>query len=925
MTTLIEGVDYTVDGVGNYTFSAALVGTPVTVTYQGVNTASAVSALNEAGLNLTNGTLGQATWGYLAGAFPAQALGYSGFAYVFAPAYDLGSTAEVVNHTFEVSTPWEQDYTPDASPGAVIQDLLFNSRYGMDFPASRTGEVSDIANYARAQGLSYSPVLSVQKPGAEWLRYLLDLCNSDCVWSQATLKFVPLGDKAVTANGATYTPNNVPVYELTEDHFVVSGPDEDGVKVSRKSNEDAYNHVRVEYSNRANDYNLDIVEAKDSADIDYRGLRTMATFEAHAICDTAVARTLATLLLNRQMSVRNTYKFTLPWSFVMAEPLDLLSLTYAPKGLDGTPVRINTISEQNDGDYEYECEDAPIGMATSPAYGAEAGEGFSHNYNTPPGSVETPVFFEAPVERTVAGLEVYIAVGGSGLNWGGCRVWVALDGEANYQEVDRLVGSSRYGYVSANMADSDTSVNIQLKASSGPLTAGSAADAAALNTLVWLEGATPGGEYMAHEGAALIGSNAYTLSGLVRGGFDTVPQAHPLNSAMVRVDEALAKSGALDISYVGKPLSFKFTSFNVYGGGEQTLDEVVEYTYTITGAMLDIPPPNFDFFNITIQPDGTRQFEFAYISTPRPVDFLGAQIRYLPGLLVEPAWDTMERLDNLPDNGFYSQSPVESNSLLAGDYTFALCAIDRVFNASVTPLYIQVTLPNRRLGSVFDEFYEHSEGWTGTKTDCHVAGSALEADDTADWTSTPNDWATHGRWNSAPVSPIYYETPARDLGATISARINSSVDADGIVVQELALSGDGVSWSAWGDPSAPFNSRYFKLRLTVTATVPDPVPFVRTWSYAIDAAIQTEYINDLDISTLTGSYRIGTGDIRIPLANAYAVIRNTNVIIQDSSSGSWTAQRIDNVLTYGPRWQFKLNGTLTDPTSVDFIIEGYPL
>lgn len=922
MTTLTQGVDYTVDGAGNYTFSAALVGTPVTVTYQGVSTAPAVSALNEAGLSLTSGTLGQPTWGYLAGAFPAQALGYSGFAYVFAPSYDLGSTAEVVNHTFEVSTPWEQSYTPDADPGAVIQDLLFNSRYGMDFPASRTGDVSGITNYARAQGLSYSPVLSVQKPGAEWLRYLLDLCNSDCVWSQATLKFVPLGDKAVTANGATYTPNNVPVYELTEDHFIVNGPDDDGVKVSRKSNEDAYNHVRVEYSNRANDYNIDIVEAKDSADIDYRGLRTMATVEAHAICDTAVARTLATLLLNRQMSVRNTYKFMLPWSFAMAEPLDLLSLTYAPKGLDGTPVRINTISEQDNGDYEFECEDAPIGMATSPAYGAEAGSGFSHNYNTPPGSIDTPVFFEAPVELTVGGLEVYVAVGAPDANWGGCRVWVALAGDTEYKEVDRVAGRSRYGQLAVGMSSSDTSAQVLLNAESDPLLSGSASDAVAMNTLLWVAGSTDGGEFMSYQGATLTGTNAYTLDGIIREGFDSPAQAHLANAAFVRVDNAIAKSGPLDTSYIGKSLSFKFTSFNVYGGGEQTLDQVPEYVYTISGAMARLPPPNFDFFTVIVQADGTRQFDFAYVGTPRPNDFLGAQIRYVPGTVSYPAWEDMSRLDDLPDNGFYSQSPVETNALLAGNYTFAICAIDSTFNASTTPLYIQTTLSGRRTGSVVAEFYE--AGWPGTKTGCVVNSDVeLEAIDTTTWATAPATWSAWSRWNLAPTSPIRYETLPEDLGAVFSALIGARVSADGTVVTELATSADGVTWSSWGSAAATFASRYVKLRVTVTASGPYPIPVIHSFDWWVDAPIVTEYLNDEDISTYTGSYRIGTGDVRIPLTITLTVLRKVQVAIQDSTSGTWTWVLIDKTLTYGPRIQFRLNGTLTDPALVDIFVEGF--
>lgn len=238
-------------------------------------------------------------------------------------------------------------------------------------------------------------------------------------------------------------------------------------------------------------------------------------------------------------------------------------------------------------------------------------------------------------------------------------------------------------------------------------------------------------------------------------------------------------------------------------------------------------------------------------------------------------------------------------------------------------LVSSLTLPDRRLGNVFDEFFERAEGWTGTKTGCHVQDGGLEANDSTTWASAPGTWAAWSAWNAAPTSPITYESPVRDFGTVVAGQVNSTVDADGTVVQELATSADGITWSAWGGAAVAFSTRYIKLRLTVTATGPAPVPVVRDWHYQINAPIRSEYLNDIVISALTGSYRIGVGDVRIPLAGTYAVLKRTTVVIQDSSAGTWTSTRIDQTLTYGPRWQFRLNGTLADPAFVDFFIEGY--
>ena len=581
---LTQGIDYTIDASGNYTFAAAEVGQTVTIAYQ--SPSAALGVLAQMGLSLAAGNIGQSTWGYLQSNYPAQALGYSGLSYLYAPAYSLGSNAEVSNHSFEVSTPWEQSFTVDADPGVILADILTAGRYGANFPASALGSMAAVSLYARAQGLQMSPVLATQKPAAEWLAYILKLCNSDCIWSQGVLKMVPLGDAAVTGNGVTYTPVTTPSYDITEDHLVVSSPKDEAVGVARKANDDAFNHVRVEYFNRANQYNTEIVEAKDAADIDQRGLRTMETVEAHALCVASAASALATLVLGRQIAVRNTYKFKLPWVFGLLEPLDLLTLTYAPKGLVRTPVRINKIDELDTGGFELECEDAPIGIATAPAYGPQAGSGFSHDYNVAPGNVRTPVFFEVPVELTQTGLEVRTAVSGASPNWGGCGVWASLDGNT-YRRISRVAGGCRYGVLTATLNDTQTTAAVTING--GQIMSGTAADAAVKNTLCWVDGPA-GGEYFTYASATLTGAGAYTLSGLLRNAYTTPVNTHLPGAAFVRVDAAVSASGPMDLAMIGRTLYLKFTSFNIYGGAEQSLADVAAYPYLVTGAMAKLAP-----------------------------------------------------------------------------------------------------------------------------------------------------------------------------------------------------------------------------------------------------------------------------------------------------------------------------------------------
>lgn len=347
----------------------------------------------------------------------------------------------------------------------------------------------------------------------------------------------------------------------------------------------------------------------------------------------------------------------------------------------------------------------------------------------------------------------------------------------------------------------------------------------------------------------------------------------------------------------------------------------LEGSMTVLGKLA--PPENFDTFTLTVQPDGTREFRFAYVDTPRPVDFKGAQIRYIEGLVGTPAWETMKRFDDQPDQGFYPQSPVETNQLLAGDYTFAICALDETWVPSATPLYIEATLPDRRRGNILVEFAEEADNWPGTCASCHVAfGRIVEADDTSStWATLPSTWDAWTRWNLHPASPITYTSQARDLGAVITAQLNTKIDADGTVLQEMRSSVDGTTWTAWGSAGASFTGQYLQVRVTVTATVGEPVPTIRSWQYAVTTDLKKEYIDDISPAALTSPWRIGTGDIRVPLANTYSVVNVRSVVIQDSRSGTWSWALLDKN-TSGPRLQFRLNATLTDPALVDIYVEG---
>lgn len=330
------------------------------------------------------------------------------------------------------------------------------------------------------------------------------------------------------------------------------------------------------------------------------------------------------------------------------------------------------------------------------------------------------------------------------------------------------------------------------------------------------------------------------------------------------------------------------------------------------------PPPPFDVFNVLAQPDGTRQYNFAYTTTQRPVDWEGAEIRYLPGTVASPVWDGMLPLQD--NQTFYTASPVELNAPFEGPWTFACRSRDTTGNVS-TPLVRNITLARRRSGSTYQEV-PHDPAWPGTLSSLVRVGSVLEAASATTWNTLPTTWDAWTQWAVSPAASGSYITPGLDLETVVAGQVDATVQALGNVTVELSTSADGTTWGAWQPAANVFTARWVRLRVTVAATGPAPLATLQRLEWRVSAEIQREYLNDVVISGLTGLYRIATGDVRAPIGGTYTVIRNATATVQDTRLGAWTVTRMDKSTTTGPRFRFYLAGVLTDPQFVDFEIEG---
>lgn len=669
-----------------------------------VYTNKAVVTPASLGFTLFTGTYPQTPWGTLTTKFPTQADGYTGVAYLASDPYALGASPTLPNHNFEVfgRLYGTAPNGKDADPSQVIIDLLTNADYGGGFPSSRIGALSTYQSYVLAAGLWISPGYTAQTSASQMLDEIAKNTNSAFVWTSGQLTLVPYGDTAISANGHAYTPPAAPIYDLDDDDFLPntgatgsSGTNSDPVLVARKRPADSLNDIKLEFLNRANQYNPEVVEAFDQAMIDIYGRRTDGSRTAHIFADANAAKLSATLQLQRE-SIRNVYQFTLGQRYILLDPMDIVTLTDPALGLNQQWVRITEITEDDNGNLLFSAEEYLAGTGHGPLYTFATGAGYSSNYNAAPPNTNAPVIFAAPVAlaQSASGLEIWLAASGpvptgSQAPWGGCEVWISSDGNT-YSNPDSLrsVGGSRQGVLATalpNGTDPDTTntLRVDLSMSSGALLSGTKADADEFHTLCYVDG-----EIVSYQNATLVGANTYNLTYLRRGGYSSTIGPHVKGSQFARLDKSI-----IVIPYtadqIGKTLYLKLPAFNHFGGGLQTTAQVSAIPITLPAPPI---PPNVQNFSATVNGEVVA-FRWDQVADNA---IIGYDIRY--GVLgVAQTWEQM-----MPLTESKKGTEMTNASVAPGTYIFAIRASDVAgqFSPIMSTAQLQVVTSNPVVSSL---------------------------------------------------------------------------------------------------------------------------------------------------------------------------------------------------------------------------------
>jgi hypothetical protein len=535
--------------------------------WRGKSKYSAADAASQLGIGFMSGQQGQVTWAHLTSSASAQAIGYSNTGYLYAQRYALDQGAQIPNHTVEVENT---QFGSQPSPMTIVIDLLLRS----GVPVDALGSTSDALAYASGLGIYACPVYTSLSACADMVNDLATIGNVGLVSSEGLLKFIPYGASTV----GSYVPNATPAYNLTDDDFICD-IGADPIKVTRKSEADTYNHIKVQYADASREYNTAISEAKDDESIARSGIRTKDSISLNGITDAQVARLVAQQILQREIALRNTYEFTLGARYARLEPMDYVTLTDSYLGLDKLVVRIIEIEDQDDV-FSIKAEDAPLASFTPASYAFEKSAGFVGNYNAAPKNVVAPVFFQRPIKYEGGnGIVVRIAVTGPDATWGGCNVWMSIDG-SNYRQLGQTKTRARYGHLTEPLTVTSTFMSVQLLGVGGQLLSGSSADADSGATMGWV-GVDGQGEYLSYQVSTLQAANSYKLYALRRGKLNSTAKEHATGADFVRVDNNIFESDPLPRDWYGQTIFFKFTSLNQYGGRMQSLADVVAYPYTL--------------------------------------------------------------------------------------------------------------------------------------------------------------------------------------------------------------------------------------------------------------------------------------------------------------------------------------------------------
>lgn len=545
---------------------------------------------------------------------PSQQLPYQDVAGVGSDGLDLGTADSIPSLTMETTGNYALTEFGECNPADILQGLftigqdpthayqnllaLQDSFYRSAGTTAFTttsppilGDLTNLRNFCQANGIYLSMYMDTQKNASEWVQEILDAANAEAVMNGFTLDIIPRSEVSAFGDGLQYDAPTAtgPIIDLTP-RVMVQQKGGSYVRIQRVPQIDAKNIVPIQHIDSQNSYSTMETPWQDVGDIYLRGAYKDTVKTMKSIHRITVAQQVASMMVSRNTHLLRPFFFTLQANVgSLFTPMDLVTIQDPTIGLASTPVRIMKVTENENGEFEIEAEDFRYGVNSPTANNAAAASNVAKTTNAEPGNVQDTFIFNVPsrLHQTPAALELGIACCSPNVNWGGAVV-MASDDNITYEIVGTIQGNPTMGRTTANYpshADPDNTdtLSVDLAESLGTIEAATTQQQNAFASLVGLNGVN-GFEVVGYAAVSFVTGNQYNLTQPIRRGqLGTAPIASPTNSQFLLLDSSVLHF-AVDPSWIGKTLYFKFLSFNTYGQEQQALADVSPVTYSPTGA-----------------------------------------------------------------------------------------------------------------------------------------------------------------------------------------------------------------------------------------------------------------------------------------------------------------------------------------------------
>jgi len=120
---------------------------------------------------------------------------------------------------------------------------------------------------------------------------------------------------------------------------------------------------------------------------------------------------------------------------------------------------------------------------------------------------------------------------------------------------------------------------------------------------------------------------------------------------------------------------------------------------------------------------------------------------------------------------------------------------------------------------------EEALNWPGTNSGGSLLGSCWEVPDSTTWTTAPATWSAFTRWNNSGSTSFSYTTPVLNGDITKALYVIATTTHTGSALVEIRTGQSQFLLGIWVPLiGQQFFARYYQIRVTVSATIAEPVP-----------------------------------------------------------------------------------------------------